>query len=154
MTSRLSFNWRTRPGAALPSGGVKTSRNHLDFLVDGQSLYDLLAAQKRDLVGVLGWCPAAQDDHTLAGLVLEKPSPLPGGRVMLFVCPECGDIGCGAITAMVTFESNSYVWRDFGYENNYDPGMADFATYAAVGPFQFDATQYRAALQAARGLSC
>jgi hypothetical protein len=152
MTSRLSFSWRTRPEATLAGEGVATGRHHLDFIIDAQSLYELLGTQKLDLVGVLGWSPPARDDHAVAELLLEAPGSQAGGRQKLFVCPECGDIGCGAITVMVSLQGDNYVWRDFGYENDYDPNMADFSSYAAVGPYQFEATQYRAALETARRL--
>ena len=153
MTSSLSLAWRLRPGAASQGGGAKTLRHHLDFIVDGRSLFELVHAEVRDLVGVLGWCLSPIDDLTVARLLLEQPSPYPAGRMTLFVCPECGDIGCGAITATVSLQNGRYTWRNFGYENNYDSSMSDFVTYAAVGPFEFEAGDYRTVLQSAGSLS-
>lgn len=68
---------------------------------------------------------------------------------MLFVCPECADLGCGAITMSITKEGDSFVWSEFAYENNYDEAMTDFASYASIGPFRFEARQYLSTLSAA-----
>ena len=65
---------------------------------------------------------------------------------MIYVCPECGDIGCGAITAQVEESDGFMIWRDFGYENNYDPSTPDLKKYTEVGPFWFEAAQYRQTL--------
>jgi hypothetical protein len=39
----------------------------------------------------------------------------------MYVCAECGDLGCGAVTAAVEVGDDKVVWRDFGYQNNYEP---------------------------------
>lgn len=39
------------------------------------------------------------------------------GRILLYICPECGDIGCGAYSAFIEHGGGTYVWRDFAYEN-------------------------------------
>jgi hypothetical protein len=39
-----------------------------------------------------------------------------------------------------------YVWRDFAYENNYDPSMTEREAFRAAGPFEFDADSYRGIL--------
>jgi hypothetical protein len=67
---------------------------------------------------------------------------------MLFVCPECGDLGCGAITVAISAHGDTITWSDFRYENNYDATIT--TRYADVGPFRFDAAAYRNALEAAR----
>jgi hypothetical protein len=33
---------------------------------------------------------------------------------MLYVCPECGDIQCGAMTVEITKTGNTYTWQNFG----------------------------------------
>jgi hypothetical protein len=54
----------------------------------------------------------------------------------IYGCPECGDIGCGAITVTIIKSDNSYTWTEFGYENNHAPQMMDLDSYRAVGPFR------------------
>lgn len=63
---------------------------------------------------------------------------------MIYVCPECGDIGCGAITLTITKHENYFIWQDFCYENDYDQELTDFDSFAKTGPFYFKETSYRA----------
>ena len=67
--------------------------------------------------------------------------------MMLYVCPECGDIGCGAITAQVEETAEHFVWRGFGYENDYDPSMPDLTEYQEFGPYIFNKSEYRNTLR-------
>lgn len=55
----------------------------------------------------------------------------------MYVCAECGDLGCGAVTAAVDVGDDKVIWRDFGYQNNYEPFDQD-AIFTGVGPFVFD----------------
>jgi len=56
-------------------------------------------------------------------LLLKKPAELENGRVPLYVCNCCADIGCGAVTVKVVQEGDYFVWSSFGYENNYEEGF-------------------------------
>ena len=136
--STLTLDWRTRQG-----GGGKTQRDHLDFVVDGRSLLDRLPPV--DNVGVLGWGPPEVEASAIAQLLLRQPSEMPGGRVPLYVCAECGDLGCGAVTAHVEKTSDAFVWSDLAWEVNYhfepdDDGI--LRRYDDVGPFTFQKTEY------------
>jgi hypothetical protein len=142
MTSQLTLGWRLRPGA-----GNVTERRHLDFLVDGQSLFVTLQAGDYDLIGRLGWEGHAEDTAAIEQLLLQTPSPISDGRHMLFVCPECGDLGCGALTVQIAATSDGIIWRDFAHENNYDPDMTERERFRPVGPFIFAAEQYAEALR-------
>jgi hypothetical protein len=127
--SRLELRWRVRAG-----GGGRTERRYLDFLVDGVSLYDQLRVG--DQVTPLGcWVPDSERDYIQQLLAAS-------GRVPLYVCAECGDLGCGAITALAERTSDGFVWRDFAFENNYDASIIDVESYRAVGPFVFNKTEY------------
>jgi hypothetical protein len=64
------------------------------------------------------------------------------GRIPLYVCAECGDLGCGAITVLVERTPDGFVWRDLAFENNYDASITDAESYRAVGPFVFNKTEY------------
>jgi hypothetical protein len=39
--------------------------------------------------------------NAISRLLLSEKADLPNGRRSFFVCSECGDLGCGAITAVV-----------------------------------------------------
>lgn len=70
---------------------------------------------------------------------VEKPALL-NGRTSLFVCRECGDIGCGAITVRISISDETVVWKDFGWETDYSEPRLD--EFKAVGPFTFKKNQY------------
>lgn len=126
----------------------KITRGFLDFVINGTSLHETIGSQ-RDLVSVL-WNPPvvlAEADRAVRRLLLMETGDASNGRVSLFVCPECGDLGCGAITARIALNDGGIVWRDIGYENSYDPSI-DFDSFAAVGPFVFDLDAYRNELRA------
>ena len=133
--STFELQWRIRPG-----GGGRTERRYLDFIIDGQSLHERL--EPRDHVTGLG-CWVAEFElvyiqQLLARVTLEPPA----GRAPIYVCGECGDLGCGAITAIVERTTKGFVWRDFAFENNYDSDMTDLDAYRGVGPFLFNKTVY------------
>jgi hypothetical protein len=128
-TSSLELRWRVRSG-----GGGRTERRYLDFVVDGKSLYDRLGVG--DQVTPLGCWPFETEREHIQQLLSAS------GRVPLYVCAECGDLGCGAITALVERTPDGFVWRDFAFENNYDASITDAESYRAVGPFVFNKTEY------------
>jgi hypothetical protein len=70
-------------------------------------------------------------------LLLKSEADLPDDRRSLFVCAECGDLGCGAITISVKRAVDTIVWSDFGYENNYEESVSrDDYIVGEKSPFQ------------------
>jgi hypothetical protein len=144
--SLLELAWRSRD-----VGESQTPVDYLDFIVDGVSLSDTFGEPVTGLIGCFMWsADSAYQQEQVRQLLLERPSELETGRLMLYVCPECGHIGCGAITFVAEQQGNLVVWRQFGHEVNYryddDDSLFDLSEYAGVGPFYFDSTQYREAL--------
>lgn len=123
-------------------GGGATAVDYLDFHVSGVSLLQRLGWSNANHIGCLGSGVTEYYAQLIQQLLLRQPSTLASGRHMLYVCPECGDIGCGAITAVISKEPEAFVWRDFGYENNYDDTIHHLADFAAIGPFRFDPANY------------
>jgi hypothetical protein len=123
----------------------KSERHFLDFVVGGQSLWEALG-KKRDQVSILCVEYAAEETARAVGrLHLREKAYLPNDRCSLFVCSECGDLGCGTITALVERQGETITWKEFGYENTYEDKIW-FDEYGAVGPFTFDATAYESTL--------
>ncbi len=143
MTS-ISLKSRVRPGETL-SAGAKTPRTFLDFVVDGRSLFDELTARGYDFVSCLAEWPRGVDGAARARLMLQSPGDLPSGRVALYVCPECGDLGCGSLSVCIQRTGDLVVWRGFGYENNYDPNVIPMD---GIGPFEFAFRDYSSLLGA------
>jgi hypothetical protein len=131
------------------AGGSQAARTTFDFVIDGRSLFDAVDGENLDLCGVLDCERPDWNAPEVARLLLEATPPVPGGRQMIFVCPECGDLGCGAITCEVVRDGDAVVWRRFSFENDYDEKMSDFESYASLGPFRFEWVQYRELLATA-----
>jgi hypothetical protein len=100
---RFELGWWERRVA----GGTQTPRRFLDFIVDGASLYERHGS---DLIGCLGWFDAVEDDRAAARLLRDEP-PEVDGRVAVYVCPECADLDCGAITVAIERQGPAIVWR-------------------------------------------
>ena len=124
-------------------GSNKVERQYLDFLVSGKPLKELLGQNDADLISPFGWGDNKDYNKRLLRIfrLQEKPE-LSTGRIALYVCPECGDIGCGAITASLQDLGDRIVWKDFGYET--DNGELSEA-YPEIEPIAFDRQSYFAA---------
>ncbi|MFF4394705.1 oxidoreductase [Streptomyces sp. NPDC001480] len=136
----------TRAGGVLADGGHQLHRDFLDFVVDGRPLLPRL----RDLDAV---SPLASDvppaifTAQVRGLLLQTGAPLPGGRFVIYRCPECADLACGAVTAVIERDGDDYVWRDFAWQTDAHSDL-ELNGYHGVGPFRFHGPEYRAALGA------
>lgn len=144
-TSTLEFRWASRAGV-----GGKTARPYLDYIVNGRPLAELLSLQRFDLIGRLGWGALREQKRAVDRLLLHDHSDLPSGRYMIFICPECGDMGCGAITAAIEKSAEHFIWRDFGYENDSDQVTPRLEEFAAIGPFYFGVAAYLQTFETAR----
>lgn len=134
----LRLEQRHRPG-----GGGSTARSYIDFIVDGRSLLDTLGPNAGDTCGCLGWGDPQWQARTIRRLCLEEDLLVTGEREPLYVCPECGDLGCGAVTARITMSRGAVHWSDFAFESLLD---RDLQVFADVGPFAFELGAYRRTL--------
>jgi hypothetical protein len=80
-------------------------------------------------------------------LLLKEPAELESGRIPLYVCNCCADLGCGALTVKVKEESGYFIWSDFGYENNYEDGFYQDDYMKRTGPFKFNNDNYVSVIQ-------
>lgn len=123
-----------------PGGGGKTERTYFDFYVSDRRLLDLLGWSDADYITPLGWGQVKCQAYAVAELLRKRKPTLATRRYQLYVCPECGDIGCGAVTARIEREGDLVVWRDFGFENDYEePRLGEFG---GIAPLYFDAGDY------------
>lgn len=133
MTSTLDVVWTTRTG-----GGGRTERRYLDFTIDGVPLSTLFDA---DFISPFGWLAANEQIASIDSLLRKSPPDLPHGRTTLYICPECGDLGCGAITMSMQREAGFIIWKNFGFQNNYED-VVHTKGFESIGPFTFDGRQY------------
>ena len=136
-TALLQLDWRKRAG-----GGGRTEREYLDFVVDGQPLSEKLGG---DLASCLGWFVPAGNAKVVNQLLLKETAALPNNRHCLYVCPECGELECGAITAVIERREDEIIWRDFGFQSNPDKITA-IQSFNDIS-FAFDRAQYYQAIK-------
>jgi hypothetical protein len=118
----------------------------LDFVVSGRSLYGEFRRRGYDVVPRLGSDLVPVDVETRALLLLEKEGDTPSGRVALYRCPLCGDLGCGAIAVRIARQGRGILWSEFAWETGY----GDIWPIERLGPILFSEQQYRQALLARR----
>lgn len=135
-----------RAGGVLADGGYQVHRDFVDFVVDGRPL--LFRLSDLDAVSPLASdVPPAIFTAQVRALLLEAEPPLPDGRFVIYGCPECADLACGAVTAVIEREGEDYVWRDFAWQTDEHADL-ELNGYYGVGPFRFHGAEYRAALGA------
>lgn len=137
----LSFNPKVRKG-----GANSHTVHYSDFVISDCSLFEMLNLKRFDLAGIFGDTYFKNYQRQLVSQMLgESPTDLESGRHLLYVCPECGDIGCGAITTEIIFDSKTVTWKKFGYENGYEAIDYDYFSDENL-IFTFDFEQYRKVL--------
>lgn len=134
-----------RAGGVLADGGYQVHRDFMDFIVDGRPLLFRLA--DLDAVSPLASdVPPAIFVHQVRSLLLEAEPALPGGRHVIYGCPECESLECGAVTAVIEREHDDFVWRDFAWQTD-ETADLELSGYHGIGPYRFRADQYRAELE-------
>ena len=99
---------------------LRGDRPYRDVLVDGRLLRHLLVGPRDTYpnhISPIGWGPDDVQRATIARLLLEAPADFPNERRALLVCAECGDLGCGAYSALICRDGDVITWSDFGFEN-------------------------------------
>ncbi|AKJ09408.1 oxidoreductase [Streptomyces incarnatus] len=135
-----------RAGGVLADGGYQVHRDFVDFVVDGRPL--LFRLSDLDAVSPLASdVPPAIFTAQVRALLLEAEPPLPDGRFVIYGCPECADLACGAVTAVIERDGEDYVWRDFAWQTD-ERADLELNGYHGIGPFRFRGADYRAALGA------
>lgn len=135
-----------RAGGVLANGDYQVHRDFVDFIVDGRPL--LFQLSDLDAVSPLASdVPPAIFTAQVRSLLLEAEPPLPGGRYVIYGCPECADLACGAVTAVIDKEDDDYIWQDFAWQTDEHADL-ELNGYHGIGPFRFQGAEYRAALGA------
>ncbi|MGN9817870.1 oxidoreductase [Streptomyces sp. SD11] len=133
-----------RAGGVLANGDYQAHRDFVDFIVDGRPL--LYQLSDLDAVSPLASdVPPAIFIAQVQSLLLEADPPLEDGRYVIYGCPECEDLACGAVTAVIDRYGDDYVWRDFAWQTDEHPDL-ERNGYHGLGPFRFHGDEYRAAL--------
>lgn len=129
--SQMSLMPRVREG--------KPDLNYLDFVIDGNHLSDIDEIGAMDVVSCFGDASIALANESWLALTLQHRSV---ETALLYVCPLCADIACGAVQVGVSRTEYEFVWNSFSYVNGYDDPKP-----LPVGPFKFEAQAYLQALR-------
>lgn len=133
-----------RAGGVLANGDYQIHRDFVDFVVDGRPL--LFQLSDLDAVSPLASdVPPAIFTDQVRSLLLEREAPLPDGRYVIYGCPECEDLACGAVTAVIERDGDDFLWRDFAWQTD-ERADLELNGYHGIGPFRFQGAEYRAAL--------
>lgn len=136
-----------RAGGVLANGDFQVHRDFVDFIVDGRPL--LFQLSDLDAVSPLASdVPPVIFTHHVRGLLLETAAPLHDGRHVIYGCPECEGLECGAVTAVIEKApdgSDTYIWRDFAWQTA-ERADLELNGYHGIGPFRFQGPEYREAL--------
>lgn len=137
----LDFQIKHREGSE-ENGVIVHESYSSDFTIDEKSLLDELVSKAgghNDFMGCFarGWDNL--NKHSLRQLLLQEPPETESGRSLIYVCPECADIGCGTYGCKISKVGEEYIWSQFAYENGYE----EPELIKDIGPFRFSATEYK-----------
>ncbi|WP_024677998.1 hypothetical protein [Pseudomonas syringae] len=143
-TNFLTFQRVFRPGSSSVGCSV-VERFSIDFLIDECSLLNSLvsaAGGHSDFMGCFVRGFPESNSLAKSRLLLSEQAEIESGRVLLYICPECGDIGCGAYSVHVSQRDEEFTWELFAYENGYEEPQI----IAGIGPFTFEKHAYETAM--------
>ena len=109
-----------------------------EFDIDDVPLSNLLQVDLKELTGM--FTLEAADSGYFVSQIAKYIGRMPTDRILLYVCSDCGDISCGALSAKIDFTENKIIWSDFAYENS----IEIVERYPEVGPFEFSKEEYSA----------
>jgi hypothetical protein len=115
-----------------------------DILINGKPLVERIRQHEggqMSYVSPLGWI-----HESFERLVLQSPPDLPGGRTSILVCSQCGDLGCGAVSAVIIRDGDEVIWGDLGIANNLGIDDGNPWLFEKVRSFKFSWVDYTKAL--------
>ena len=107
-----------------------------EFDISERPLSTILKVDLKQLTGI--FTPEGSDSGYFVAQLAKFLGKLSTEKILLYVCADCGDLGCGALTAQISFTENSVVWSDFAYEN----ASETLENYPEIGPFEFEKASY------------
>lgn len=145
--STLTFKSTVRLGGS-SNGCTTVERCFSDFRIDDRSLLEtLVTADGGHSDFMSGFVSGFSEQNLLFAdsLLRCSQSEVEPYRVLIYICPECGDIGCGAYSVQIRGRRSEIIWEEFAYENGYEEPRV----IRNFGPFKFSLTPYVSAVKAA-----
>ncbi|QHE95607.1 hypothetical protein ACKUFS_26620 [Pseudomonas cannabina] len=142
----MTFQEAVRPGSS-SNGCTSVARSYADFQIDECSLLEILVTADGGNSDYMSGFVSGYLEQSLQfadNLIrCDQPQAEPC-RVAIYICPECGDIGCGAYSVQIRSFGSEIIWEEFAYENGYEEPRI----IADVGPFIFSSAPYVRAVKA------
>lgn len=113
-----------------------------EYDIDSQPLSSMLQVDLKELTGM--FTPEGSDSGYFVTQIAKYIGKMPTERILLYVCSDCGDISCGALSAKIDFTDEKVIWSDFAYEN----AIEIVERYPEIGPFEFSRKEYTATFYA------
>jgi hypothetical protein len=110
------------------------------FAINGRPLAELIEISDNVCVLDLGGPIRAA---YVKQLLARAPSVFASGRVPLYVCSMCADVGCGTISVRVTEVDGSITWSDFAYEAPWEASPVAWRHESWERPFYFAKAHYQ-----------
>ncbi|WP_407314183.1 hypothetical protein [Desulfosporosinus sp. SB140] len=145
-TSRIDVMKNVRKGG-LSGIGYKREIKFADLVINNKSLYETLVDKGFDYVSCLGWSFSDIQLNGINKLLLKSNPDFDNDRYAIFICPECGDLGCGAISVNIKRVGDIIIWSDFAVEDNLGLYEIEYDRLKDLGPFYFQYDQYEAAIK-------
>ncbi|RYZ80590.1 MAG: hypothetical protein EOP04_25595 [Proteobacteria bacterium] len=131
----LTFARAERTGSA-----NSHQRLYYDFMINGISMKEILGVSMFDMISPLDHDILSPNHKQAKAVLMLMPNfRAEDNRFAFYICPECEDLGCGAITGDILLNGDTVIWTSFGYENNYE-GITEH--YNSPGIFQFELKPY------------
>lgn len=143
----ITFQDAFRSGSS-SNGCTSVERCFADFRIDERSLLEILVTADGGhsdyMTGFVSGHP--EQNLRFANSLIRSDLPdTESYRVVIYLCPECGDIGCGAYSVRIRSFGGEITWEQFAYENGYEQPRI----ILDVGPFRFSSASYERAVKAA-----
>lgn len=90
-----------------------------EYFISGNSLKHYLGLSDSAGIPPFGWSNQAYMHlQSVRELLIDVETNLVDGRVLLYLCPACGEFECGSVTASVAQNDELVIWRDFAYTHD------------------------------------
>lgn len=126
---------------------LPTIKKYIDILVDGKSVRKTLDIEETGVITPYFTGSKSNLYEMLSGL--SDKHGLPSNIAPIYVCPECGDYGCGVFGWKIDIRDNDVRWHGFQWDDNLEEDLESGNSNDEVNTAElyFDKIQYLDALK-------
>jgi hypothetical protein len=96
-------------------------KQYAEFIISGEPLKNYLGFPTSKSVTPIGFFEDKElEKIALNQFRLKQKTRLIDGRVELYICAACGDIGCGSVTVKIIDRGDKIIWTEFGEQSSED----------------------------------